>query len=536
MKWNVAPDDTLTLKVIGNRVNGALSNRLSLNQYYLNPYQKGCTFAASAAAGCQIASFYINGYNGAKQPLSPDEAGLNRNDTRTIVGVRWERRFDANTTWRTQFVVDDRNINQPTGTTSAIGDYPSYNLMTDITSHGQLFGLNATQFLGLSFNTLSDIGDTYNVVGTPGTVVPLGSITTGGLTTKVYSSQQNLAIRGREELQLTDAWTFVAGLGIERSNLKGWSKGWTYTAPSVPTATSPSYVSAQQNVVNAAPEVALRYRPADEWQFRGRIATAYVTPQVSQLFVLPTGLPGNNTGLVPEKDLGFDLGADWMPNSKIKVSVTGFYEFLRDELRSQATPVGAPSSSYTFNVPASEHRGIEASVNWRFLEGWQASAAYTYDNQIFTKYNEVLTGAGTSSAFSRTGNRLPGVPPQTLYAKLGYEQETGPLKGLEAYVEYYHQSSFFMDNANLLSAPGYQLVNINVHWTKDIDQSVLKSFSTFAEIRNIFNTTYVSSANNIADTLIAANTQAPAATLASTAGSIYAGTPRTVIAGMKVKF
>ena len=69
------------------------------------------------------------------------QAGLGREDRRTIVGGRWEHDFDNTTTWRNQFVFDDRNISQPTGATSAIGDFPSYNYMSDVTKRGEIFGL-----------------------------------------------------------------------------------------------------------------------------------------------------------------------------------------------------------------------------------------------------------------------------------------------------------------------------------------------------------------------------------------------------------
>ena len=69
------------------------------------------------------------------------QAGLGRNDRRTIVGGRWEHDFDNTTTWRNQFVFDDRNISQPTGATSAIGDFPSYNYMSDVIKRGEIFGM-----------------------------------------------------------------------------------------------------------------------------------------------------------------------------------------------------------------------------------------------------------------------------------------------------------------------------------------------------------------------------------------------------------
>jgi iron complex outermembrane receptor protein len=94
-----------------------------------------------------------------------------------------------------------------------------------------------------------------------------------------------------------------------------------------------------------------------------------------------------------------------------------------------------------------------------------------------------------------------------------------------------------MDNANLLKAPGYELVNVNVHYKTDLVSDTFKSLNLFLEVRNVFDRTYVASANNITNTVSAAGIPDTASTLASTAtGSIYAGSPRTFVAGMKVAF
>ncbi len=56
-----------------------------------------------------------------------------------------------------------------------------------------------------------------------------------------------------------------------------------------------------------------------------------------------------------------------------------------------------------------------------------------------------------------------------------------------------------MDNANLLKAPGYELVNLNVHYNTDLKSDYFKSLSMYAEVRNVFDRTYVASANNIGE-------------------------------------
>ena len=131
--------------------------RSSLNQFYINPFQRGCETAATAAPGCGTITLFNNGFNAAAGTSreTAEQARLGRNDRRTIVGGRWEHDFDNQTTWRNQFVFDDRNINQPTGTTSAIGDYPSYNFMSDLVRRSELLGMDSTSYLGAFYNTLS---------------------------------------------------------------------------------------------------------------------------------------------------------------------------------------------------------------------------------------------------------------------------------------------------------------------------------------------------------------------------------------------
>jgi iron complex outermembrane receptor protein len=52
----------------------------------------------------------------------------------------------------------------------------------------------------------------------------------------------------------------------------------------------------------------------------------------------------------------------------------------------------------------------------------------------------------------------------------------------------------------------------------------------------VFDRTYIASANNIANSVSSAGVQNPASNLMNTTGSIYAGSPRAFVAGMKVAF
>jgi iron complex outermembrane receptor protein len=517
------PDDRFTIKFINNNLDTRLPIRLSLNQYYQNPFQAGCDMAG--VAGCASVNLLNNGFNGTRTPVTAIQAGLGREDRRTIVGGRWEHDFDNTTTWRNQFVFDDRNINQPTGATSSIGDFPSYNYMSDVTKRGEILGLESTTYFGAFYNTLTASSDTRHVM-------PGGNARLGLLQSNTWSDTTNYGVRAREELKLTPQLTAIAGIGWETTHLKGINSAYSYPVSPVPTITA---TTADRQFQNTAPELALLYRLNPEWLFRARVATGYGTPQVNNLFVLASGQNGNNTQLKAQQNIGYDLGFDWTPNNTLKFSATGFYEFFKNELVSQATQVGAPNASFTFNAPRSEHRGIELAADWKFYPGWRFTAAYTYLDEVYTEYTENIVNGATFS-FNRAGNKIPGISPHELTARLGYDQMWGPLAGLGAFVEVQWKDSFYMDNANLLKAPGYELVNLNVHYNTDLKSDYFKSLSMYAEVRNVFNRTYVASANNIGNSVTAGGIQNPASVLANTTGSIYAGSPRAFMAGMRLAF
>lgn len=523
------PDDRFTVKIINNDLSARLPIRSSLNHYHQNPFQQGCATGAAAAPGCSTVTLFNNGFNATAgtDKETALQAGLGRNDRRTIVGGRWEHDFDKATTWRNQFVFDDRNISQPTGATSAIGDFPSYNFMSDVTKRGDILGLESTAFFGAFYNTLTASSDTRNVM-------PGGNATLGRITNNLYSETSNYGVRAREELRLAPSLLAIAGIGWEQTVLKGVNTSYSYSGPAG--VQNPlKMTAADRQFQNTAPELALLYTINSEWLLRGRIATGYGTPQVSNLFVSANGQSGNNTQLQPQRNLGYDLGFDWKPNTTLNVSATGFYEFFRDELVSQATPAGSPNTSYTFNAPRSEHRGIELAADWKLYPGWRFMAAYTYLDEVYTEYVENITN-GAVFSFNRAGKKIPGISPNELTARIGYDEFAGPLAGLGGFVELQWKDSFYMDNANLLRAPGYELVNLNVHYKTELVSDTFRSLNLFLEVRNVFDRTYVASANNIANTVTAAGLQNPASVLANTTASIYAGSPRVFVAGMKVAF
>ena len=505
--YTPTPDNRFTLKVINNEIDANIPGRASFDGFRLNPYQRGCDTALTAAPGCAI--FTLGGV-----PATAAQAGFRRNDRRTIVAARWEHDIDAQTTWRVQAGFDERNYNQPFYTSSGRGSLPSYNLLTDLTRRGDFLGFPAVGYLALSYSAVDVTASTFNLT-------PLGGARLGSLVALQDALQSNLGGRARLELELSPEWTAVTGISAENSTITGRNRNFPVTAGAT--------AYADRRFLNVAPELALVYRPDPAWALRGRVATGYATPSYSALFVTAAGVPGNNTGLKTQENLGFDLGADWLPVEGLRLSLTGFYEFFRNEFVSQSP--GAGLLNYTFNAPASEHRGIELAATYAFAPGWNGVLAYTFDDQVYTDYVERLSTATETALFDRAGNRIPGVPDHQLLARVGYDVPAGPLAGLGGFAEVVAQGGTYADNANLLKIPGYAIVNLNVHYAALLPNGYAKRIDLYGEVRNVLDTAYVASANPLGNTL-----NGTAAGLAGRVGSIYAGAPRTFVAGMKLSF
>jgi iron complex outermembrane recepter protein len=550
-RYQITPDDLIVFKGIHNELFGNLSARLSLNQFYLNSFQQGCLLLGNAGsltpAGylsrswCGQSTVPLNGIAGATRQIDGDMAGFHRNDRRDVFGLRWEHDFDKDTKWRTQVIYDDKNIIQPTGGTSSLEDEPAINASTDVTRHAVVDGHDVTSYAGFYFNRTRYFAPTLNVL-------PFGDGAYGATIGRQNGLQQNLGARARVEAALSPTVTGVLGLAAEQTRIAALNESFTYssngsgalaTPPAVPIVGFQP-IAANHTYWNFAPEASVSWQARPDVLLRARASSGYGSPYVGQLFVTSTGFPGDNSSLKTQRNTGFDIGGVYSPFNELKLSLTGFYEWYQNEQLTVAGTVNT-AAAYTFNAPGSAHRGVEATIDYRPLPGWRLLANYTYNNQIFTDFVETLGAAGGATGlFDRAGYRIPGVAPHELTARAGYDQPFGPLKGLGAYAEYLYKSSYYLDNGNVVTAPSYGLVNLNVHYNHDEAIGWLRSFSLFFEVRNVFNRTYIASANDITNPAGKVNgvvVQGGYAYASQfTSGSIYAGNPRLFQAGFKVKF
>jgi len=529
-QFSITPRDRITVKFIDNDLDTREPIRLSLNQYRANPFQQGCgVYNAANPNGCATESVYANGFTGSKVDVTAVQAGLGRNDRRTIAGLRWEHQFTPNTTWRNQFVFDDKDIDQPLGNTSARGSSPSFDVFSDGTRSGTLFGRSSLTYGGGFFDWENLNSVTYNLT-------PAGNATLGGLAQTTYGYVMDVGLRGSEQLNLTRKLIAIAGIAGQYDRISALDTIYSYSYTSTP---STLQIPALRTYTDFAPEFALLYQPTANLQLHARLGTGFGTPQSSNLFVTSQGVYGNNTTLNAQKNIGVDVGADWSLAENLHVNVAGFYEHFIDELVSQSP--GASLQNFTYNAPSASHRGMVAGIDWhplpRSMRGLSLFTAYTLDTQVYRRYTQTLSAGSYSTSFNRAGLSVPGVIPNNLTARLSDDQTSRRLGAFGGYIETTFRDKYWLDNANLLQAPSATLLNVDVHYDPSVAHGELSQLHFYFNMQNLADRMYVGSANVLSDSISSSTgLENGMATMVNATGSIYAGEPRASYGGVQLRF
>lgn len=537
--YDLTPQDKLTFKFIHNHLYGELPGRLSLNQYYVNPFQTGC-YVIPPALGlanqpCGGSTLFVNGVNGRSFPVPATQSGWLRNDRFDALGLRWEHEIDANTVVRTTGVYYDKDFWQPIDSQNTYADVPGMDIRSEVTNLSQFLGRDLRNNLEVYYNRSRFTTFTKPIaIFGPGNVMPQ-------LVNKQDVLVANLGTRFRSEYALSPELTAVVGMDIETSRNNSRSDNLTYGNTANPLVlTGFNSVPFNKQWTNWAHEASLTWRPNREWEVRARTSRGFGTPNYLAFFVDQQGNIGPNTSLKPQTNTGVDAGVVWTPTDRLMVSLTGFYEWWADEILAQRP--GAGKLTYQFNAPGSVHRGAEFAADYEIMDGLKGLVNYTYNNQVFTNYIEQRNSGGgapyTSNTYylNRSGYKIPNVPAHQLTTRLTYDQPYGDFKGLGAFIEYIYQYSYYIDNGNQLTIPSYGLLNLNAHYKRELPDSLLREFTAFVQVNNVLNERWVAGATNITNTLTN-GLENPGWFLAqNSTGSIYAGAPIGVQGGVKLKF
>ncbi|HEV2146505.1 MAG TPA: TonB-dependent receptor [Longimicrobiaceae bacterium] len=200
-----------------------------------------------------------------------------------------------------------------------------------------------------------------------------------------------------------------------------------------------------------SPTLGVSFAAAPAVSLYANVATAFETPTTTELANRPDRAGGFNPELEPQRTVSYEAGAKGRLGARGGWELAAYLARVRDALIPFEVE-GVPGRQFFRNAGAARHRGVEAGLRVAPLRQVTARLAYTYTDARFTDY--VVGGEALD------GNRVPGVAPHTLDARLAWESAAGAFAEVEAR----RASSVPVDDANRFRSPGYTVADLRAGW------------------------------------------------------------------------
>ncbi|MBS0374100.1 MAG: TonB-dependent receptor [Proteobacteria bacterium] len=181
----------------------------------------------------------------------------------------------------------------------------------------------------------------------------------------------------------------------------------------------------------------------------------FETPTLNDLAYRSTdgSLPGLNLGLKAATSDNYELGLK-VAHGRWRANAAAFYIATHNELAVQASSGGRQVFE---NIDRSERRGgeLEWSADW--AAGFESRLAFTSIRAVTAAPYRSCAGTPCTPVLIPSGNRLPAVPANAVYAALGWR---APGVGFRATAETVGRSRIYVDDRNIDSAAGYWSTNL----------------------------------------------------------------------------
>ena len=224
-----------------------------------------------------------------------------------------------------------------------------------------------------------------------------------------------------------------------------------------------------------SPMVGILARISTSHSAYANVSSAFETPTATELGNQPSGAAGINRDLKPQRSTTYEVGIKGLGASGFQYNASLFATSVHDELIPFDIPSGG-GRRYFRNAGRTSRRGAELGLG-AAVRALDLGAAYSYANYRFTDFT--LNGVDFS------GNRIPGIPRQTL-------QATATLRGslVTLVTEANFADRMAVNDANSASSPGYALLNARIVASGTLGRS---GAELTLGAQNLFNTRYVSS-------------------------------------------
>lgn len=230
--------------------------------------------------------------------------------------------------------------------------------------------------------------------------------------------------------------------------------------------------------VRTTPAAGVTFKFAPETNLYANIGKGFETPTFAELAYQSGGATGLNFALKPADSLHRELGLKTRLSPTMRLNVALFRIDVTNEI-----VVDSASGGRTVFKNASETRreGLELAWEGRFAGGFEGGLAYT---RLDARFEQPFT-SGSSQVSA--GNRLPGVPPYTLFGEIVWRH---PATGFHAGAEARRNGKVYVNDANSESAAAYTVANLRAGFEQRARRWRL---SEFVRVDNVADRSYIGS-------------------------------------------
>jgi iron complex outermembrane receptor protein len=233
------------------------------------------------------------------------------------------------------------------------------------------------------------------------------------------------------------------------------------------------------------PALGLLYAATDRMHLYLTAGRGFETPTLNELAYRPNGQPGLNLALQPADSDNAELGAKLRLSASSQLTAAVFQTDTKNEIVTQ-TNVGGRSTYQ--NAGRTQRRGTELSWTTASGSDWHSQVSYTWLDAIYR--DAFLTCTATPCATPNVpiaaGNKIPGIPEQTLYGSFSWTH----FQHWRIDAEARYLTKVFVNDLNSDSAASYSLAAVSGGYETKVGSWQL---SAFVRVDNLLDEAYAGS-------------------------------------------
>jgi iron complex outermembrane receptor protein len=232
------------------------------------------------------------------------------------------------------------------------------------------------------------------------------------------------------------------------------------------------------------PVLGTTYKLSERINLYASFGKGFETPTFNELSYRSVNgtVTGLNLGLAPSRSKNYEIGVKAKLGERAQANVAAFHIDTVNELTVLANMGGR---SVFQNAGKTRRDGIEASVAGNWSNGVGALLAYSLIRAVYA--DPFCSGPCSPATVVASGNRIPGVPNQTLYGEVSWRHAP---TGFDTALEGRYAGKVYVDDVNSDAAPGYFVANVRAGLQQKLGRWTIKEF---ARIDNVAGRKYAGS-------------------------------------------